>query len=544
MLTEIRARLRSDGAMALALALGLAVVYLAVATGRLFGDDTFFVKLVERGGTFTTHPLYLPAARAMRAVTVPLGIGDPYTSLRVLSALAGGAGAAFVFLSALHLGVGRRTALLWAGLLATAPSYAFFASQVEVHALHMAAVAFGGFTITRLRIGVGASSLALVSLAAVLIAGTHQSGLQVWPGLYLLALWYARGAPWRLSLADLAALAAPLAAAAAAVCAHASAVYGSPFAWRAYFGSTRDVLLSQMRAGLPADFLLGYVATDWIAPAAGIVLCGCLALGAVVREHWRLGAIGLLLIAPHVVLFSFFHFEQRGAYLLPTLPVLLAAIAELWSLPRSATPVKMIVGFFGTGVTIALSVVAAALGYDLLLREVPPLVLVGAAGFCFVIGITTGSAVAGLRGLWVWGLFALLPMQCIGTALSLRAYGSDRPVESWAAGAKGLMEGPKKCYLLTDGFDEYQYADWLCGPGLVYTIPQIFEAAGGSVDGLEALLRAKLTEGERILLDERVRPALAPFPEMAAVLAELEKRFVLEPASGGSFRGSWLRIRQ
>ncbi|MBL8694528.1 MAG: hypothetical protein JNJ88_10570 [Planctomycetes bacterium] len=544
MLSEPRAWLRSNSAMALALALGLAALYLAAATGRLFGDDTFFVKLVERGGTFTTHPLYLPSARLIRALTAFLGVRDPYTSLRVLSAVAGGAGAAFFFLAALSLGARRRTALLWAGLLATTPSYAFFASQAEVHALHMAAVTFGGFAVARLRQGVRPASLALVSSAAVLIAGTHQSGLQLLPGLYLLALWLARGAPWRMTVADLGALLAPLAAAAVAVCAHAAAVYGSPFAWRSYFGSTRDVLLSQMRAGLPAEFLLGYVATDWIAPAAGIVMCGCLALGAVVREHWRLGSIGLLLIAPHVVLFSFFHFEQRGAYLLPTLPVLLAAIAELWSLPRSATPMKMIVGFFGTGVAIALSAVAAAMGYDRVLREVPPPILVGAAGFCFVVGVATGAAVAGLRGLWIWGLWALLPLQCIGTALSLREYGRDRPVESWASGAKGLMEGPKKCYLLTDGFDEYQYADWVCGPGVVYTIPQIFEAAGGSVDGLEGLLRSKLTEGEQILLDERVRVALAPFPEMAAVLAELEQRFVLDPASGGSFRGFWLRIRQ
>jgi len=131
------------------------------------------------------HVLYIPAARV-------LGLfwwgADPVDPLRATSILGAAAGVSGTYLLARWFGCEPVRALLAALLAATVPAVTFFATTIEVHALHFGTVALAAWALTRVPWNDPRIAVALSSALVPLLYLTHKSGVLLAPGWLALAL--------------------------------------------------------------------------------------------------------------------------------------------------------------------------------------------------------------------------------------------------------------------------------------------------------------------------------------------------------------------
>lgn len=163
-----------DFAIAAALALLATLLYGATWRESLFDDGEVFAHyFVSSDRQVWYHVLYLPLARALHPF-VPGG--DHLAGLEALSVLSGAVGVGAAYLAARGLGASRSGTLLAAGLLALSPSLWFFATTIELHATHFAAVAVAAAILVLGARLPFAAHLALTAVSFPLLYLTHNSG--------------------------------------------------------------------------------------------------------------------------------------------------------------------------------------------------------------------------------------------------------------------------------------------------------------------------------------------------------------------------------
>lgn len=161
------------------------LVYLVLGQERGYGDGTGLVGFAHLGGgELYHHVLYLPLARFFAGV-LPAG-ADVLLGPRLASQFPAALGVAGTFLLLRALGLGRSAAGLGAGLVAVAPCWLFFATTVEVHALHGGVAPWVFLAVLRAPWNRPAAAFAVAVCGLALLYGTHQTGALL--GLVLVLL--------------------------------------------------------------------------------------------------------------------------------------------------------------------------------------------------------------------------------------------------------------------------------------------------------------------------------------------------------------------
>jgi hypothetical protein len=173
-----------------------AVVYLATLQRQLFNDGIFFEFKMRFGGDqlFYKHVLYLPLAGLLQAVVSVVAPIDGEQALKMVAALAGGAGVALTFLVARDCLESVRRGVACAALLGTLAAYWFHSTATELHSLHAACTTLLLLALIRAmdrrHLGSIGSCLTL-ALGAALAPTSHLSGGCV--GLPLVYVWFCAG---------------------------------------------------------------------------------------------------------------------------------------------------------------------------------------------------------------------------------------------------------------------------------------------------------------------------------------------------------------
>ncbi|MBI1382048.1 MAG: hypothetical protein GC161_13300 [Planctomycetaceae bacterium] len=162
------------------------LVYLVLGQERGYGDGTGLVGFAHLGGgELYHHVLYLPLARFFTGV-LPAG-ADVLLGPRLASQLPAALGVAGTFLLLRALGLGRLAGGLGAGLVALAPCWLFFATTVEVHALHGGVAPWVFLAVLRAPWKRPAVAFAVAVCGLAVLYGTHQTGALLGLVLVLLA---------------------------------------------------------------------------------------------------------------------------------------------------------------------------------------------------------------------------------------------------------------------------------------------------------------------------------------------------------------------
>lgn len=173
----------ADGGLALLLALGLALIYRATRQRWLWNDGFGLGPLLEWNpdGSWP-HPLYLPVVRALGRL---LGETWPYGALQAASWLPGALAGAGLYLW-LRRTEQRAVAAAWSLVWALAPLCWFFATTIEVHALHAAAVALCAPLCLALPWSRPALALPLAALTFLPVGASHLTAVLLLPGWWAL----------------------------------------------------------------------------------------------------------------------------------------------------------------------------------------------------------------------------------------------------------------------------------------------------------------------------------------------------------------------
>jgi hypothetical protein len=174
-----------------------ALVYLLTMQRQLFNDGIFFEHMMRLGGhdLVYSHILYLPLAKSLQLVislAVPI---EGEQALRILSALAGGAGVGLTFVVARDCLESVRRGLVCAVLLATLAAYWFHSTATELHSVHAACTTLllvGLFRALDRRHHGSSSSCVFLLAGAALTPASHLGGVCV--GLPLMYVWLRAGA--------------------------------------------------------------------------------------------------------------------------------------------------------------------------------------------------------------------------------------------------------------------------------------------------------------------------------------------------------------
>lgn len=172
-----------DATLAVCLSACAALLYLATLQDWYYGDASQlvhdFAQGIEDGRLeIWMHVLYTPAAFL---VELALPGYQPVLALKLLSALAAAIALGGAFLLARFFGVTRRSALASAVLLSVTPAFWFFATMIEVHALHAAAVAVCACITVYAPWRKPMLAVVLSCVAFPLVYLTHRSGLLLGP---------------------------------------------------------------------------------------------------------------------------------------------------------------------------------------------------------------------------------------------------------------------------------------------------------------------------------------------------------------------------
>jgi hypothetical protein len=315
-------RTRADGALGLLLAGAFCALYLLTPQERLNGDAVQLVELHAFYGTLVYHHvLTLPVHRLFEVVLSP---DDPLAAQRIASSVLAACAVGLSFVLARQLGARRGAAALGAALLGVTPAFWFFATTIEVHALHACAVALAAVLTLALPWERPARALPLALLVFPLLYLTHRSSVLLGPGWVLLVGYAAarRGAwpGWPRLVAWGAAFAAVL----------ALLMVGTN---RWLFGEWA------LRADAETAFVAGIRGTEsastmliagWLLPMLPLL---ALSLPALLRRLHPplLAAAEVLMIALPLAFFLAWGVDERGGYFLGTacfLAALTAAFAQ------------------------------------------------------------------------------------------------------------------------------------------------------------------------------------------------------------------------
>ena len=175
----------SDGWTTAALFAAALLLYVLTFQVRVYGDGKLFVPWLAHEGrslAATRHPLYLFLGRGLLARFPGL---EPGSVLRWLSAFGAALAVALVWSTARGLGTARRGALVAACLLALAPATWFFATTVELHALHMGMVALLLWALVRAPWHRPRLAYLIAAVPLPLVLASHMSGALLLPGWLL-----------------------------------------------------------------------------------------------------------------------------------------------------------------------------------------------------------------------------------------------------------------------------------------------------------------------------------------------------------------------
>jgi hypothetical protein len=341
---------RADVLLALAVAAALCALYLATFQVRTYGDAPLLVQAYARylgGEGQWGHVLYLPAARALQGLVSPPSFVD---DLRLLSPLGVALAAGCALLLARVWGASRPAACAGALLFALAPGPWFFATTVEVHALHAACAGACALLAVLVPWRRGLWAALIVAASVPLLFLSHQSGVLLGPGFVLLSGWARERSGARpFTRAELWLVVAPLYLAAflGAVAYAAGSLENSV---GGFLGGTNATIVTFERG-----FALHGAREGWLVPLG---LITPLVLWAVVARRLRGPklAVLLLLVVPSFAFFVLWGVPERGGYALPSALFLAAAGAAAfdvptrarWALPVLAVAIQAVLGWTTT----------------------------------------------------------------------------------------------------------------------------------------------------------------------------------------------------
>jgi hypothetical protein len=183
--------------LALGFAVGFALLYTATLQRWLWNDGFLVAARLEWGEPgLWPHPAYLPVARALDKL-VP-GFGH-YEALFATSWLPAALGLAVGFLLLRELGLARCTGALATLAFGVSPVHWFFATTIEVHALHFLGVAAAALVTLRAPWAREGRAILTTALAFALVPLTHLTAPLLGPAWLYLAVLAARGQGVRLS---------------------------------------------------------------------------------------------------------------------------------------------------------------------------------------------------------------------------------------------------------------------------------------------------------------------------------------------------------
>ena len=316
-----------DAALAALVALLAGALYAATQQTRLTGDGAGLAGFHVLGGTYY-NILWLPAAGLLETLLAPQ---DPLGAPRLLGVLCGGLGVGLALLVARGFGAARRGAAAAALLLAVTPPLWFFATTIEVHALHFAAVGLCACLTLFAPWRRPALALALVAASFPLLFWTQQSSLLLGPGWVLLVQ-------------------------------HARARKAAPFRWRTLLLGIGPLLLGMLLLAIAVANLVRFgrfdlsvtsqtelirehfgtgrsvaiVWQEWAAPLGLLLVAALVGLARGGLGRHALAALAGLLLPPMAFFFGWGVFE-RGGYFLPS-AIFLAALAARALDPLLARP--------------------------------------------------------------------------------------------------------------------------------------------------------------------------------------------------------------
>jgi hypothetical protein len=336
-----------DALGAAALFAAVLALYAATAQGRIYGHDgAFLVNAFALGAEgHSNSALYAGAAELARA----LAPGDgPTRPLLWLSHAGGALGVAAAYVLARALGAPARGAVFGAALLALAPAQWFYATAIETHALHVAAVGVAALLCVLGPWRRPWLARGLAAAGVLLLYPTHMTGLLLLPGWLLLArVGRARRAPPEAPAEtsageparDLAATGAVFAAALALSVMLANHLFGAGFTLIAGADApTRFLEQFQQRFTL-AGFWSGWALPLFLLLPVGLATLAAGRPGAPggsseAGARAVRAALAVLIAVPAVALL-WLSIPERGAYFLGSAPFL-AALCAFAPLPAGA----------------------------------------------------------------------------------------------------------------------------------------------------------------------------------------------------------------
>lgn len=113
-------------------------LYLLTTQRMICGDGIFFDEMLQADWLLNIHLLLLPLAKVLHTILSVFGDVSYETTMKVLSAVAGGAGVAMTFRVARHVLGSKAQALTAALTLMVLIGYWFHSTATELHALHPA----------------------------------------------------------------------------------------------------------------------------------------------------------------------------------------------------------------------------------------------------------------------------------------------------------------------------------------------------------------------------------------------------------------------
>lgn len=327
-----------DAGLATVLAAVCGALYAATAQTRQYGDGGFLLTgfgLRPDGSADWPHALYFPAAAALSGAWPE---ASQATVLRALSAAPAALAVGFVYVLARAWGATRGPAMAAALLLAVSPGWWFFATTIELHALHAACVALCALVVLAApwERPVAAAWIAAVPLPLLFLS--HQSGLLLGPGLVLLAQFARRRRGLSaLGPAPLMLLVVPLFT--------ATILAAIPTA-AALAGDGVDRLMQTSRATVHdhhREFSFAGLVEGWLQPLGLLLPVALVGLVRMRQRGWALAAL-LGLLVPSLVFFVAWGLPERGGYALPS-AMFLAVLAALGlaSFPRAAPAAGVLV---------------------------------------------------------------------------------------------------------------------------------------------------------------------------------------------------------
>ena len=346
-MTEEARRTRTDRRLALLLAAAAAVLFFALRPrDRFWGDAHVFVRWLEEDVWLYYHLAYMPLAHLFEWLARPFAGALPSTELGLaaLSAVAGGTALAFTFRAGRELGLSRLRATAAAAVVGLTPNVWFFATALELHALHLAAYAYVAFDLCRHhRRGERPSALRAAALGVLLLA-THVIGVLALPALCLLAL---RRDGARLDPGGLLGAAALLGGYGLVL---ATAIALNP---RHDGGDFAHLTVGLVEGWFPSVLWEEGLAMLWALALVGLVLLPAVAVVRRVRAH-SLALPVAVLVLTFVVVLPTARITERGGYWVGLAPPLALALA-VW-LPDARR---------GTAALVAVLVVQGAAAFEL-----------------------------------------------------------------------------------------------------------------------------------------------------------------------------------